>query len=184
MQLSEARSGLVDVRSTSDASAAVEDFDAFYAREYPVILTLAFVLSGSRWAAEDLAQEAFLDAYREWGRIGDYERPGAWVRRAVMNKSVSAFRRRLLEAKSLARIARRQTPTVSEMPAQSADFWQAVRSLPRRQAQVIALHYIEDLSVAEVAAILGTAEGTVKKHLHDGRRTLAPRLLDGQEEDG
>jgi RNA polymerase sigma-70 factor (sigma-E family) len=166
----------VDVVTTSDTAAAVEDFEAFYAREYPAMVTLAFVLSGSRWAAEDLAQEAFLAAHRDWDRIGDYERPGAWVRQVVMNLSVSAFRRRIVEAKAIARMAFGQTPTVSEMPAESADFWQAVRSLPRRQAQVIALHYLEDLPVAEVAAILGTAEGTVKKHLHDARQALARRL--------
>jgi RNA polymerase sigma-70 factor (ECF subfamily) len=176
MQWSETRSRLVDVRSTSGAVAAVGDFDAFYAREFPIMVTLAYVLSGNRWAAEDLAQEAFLAAHQEWDRIGGYDRPGAWVRQVVMNLSVSAFRRRVVEAKALARMALGQTPSVSEMPAESAEFWQTVRSLPKRQAQVISLHYLEDLSVAEVAAILGTAEGTVKKHLHDGRRTLARRL--------
>ena len=60
--------------------------------------------------------------------------------------------------------------------AGDAEFWDAVRSLPRRQAQVVALHYLEDLSVADVAEVLEMAPGTVKKHLHDGRRTLARRL--------
>ena len=50
------------------------------------------------------------------------------------------------------------------------------RSLPRRQAQVIALHYLEDRPVAEIAQILGTAGGTVKKHLHEGRLALTRRL--------
>jgi RNA polymerase sigma-70 factor (ECF subfamily) len=63
-----------------------------------------------------------------------------------------------------------------ELSADDAEFWRAVRSLPRRQAQVIALHYLEDRPVAEIAQILGTAEGTVKRHLHDGRQTLARRL--------
>jgi RNA polymerase sigma-70 factor, ECF subfamily len=51
-----------------------------------------------------------------------------------------------------------------------------VRALPRRQAQVVALHYLEDRPVAEIADALGIASGTVKKHLHDGRRELARRL--------
>jgi RNA polymerase sigma-70 factor (ECF subfamily) len=171
----------VDVRSIS-VRVALEDFDSFYAREYASMVALAFVLSGSRWAAEDLAQEAFLVAHQDWDRIGGYERPGAWLRHVVMNLSASAFRRRVAEAKALARIALGQTPSVYEMPEESADFWNAVRSLPRRQAQVIALHYLEDLSIAEVAAILGTAEGTIKKHLHDGRRALARRLGVGDQE--
>ena len=51
-----------------------------------------------------------------------------------------------------------------------------VRSLPRRQAQVVALYYLEDRTIADIAEILDMAQGTVKKHLHDGRRTLARRL--------
>ena len=62
-------------------------------------------LSGSRWGAEDLAQEAFLAAHRDWGRIGSYQQPAAWVRRVVANLAVSAFRRRVAETKALARIA-------------------------------------------------------------------------------
>ena len=169
-----ARSRLARVRSS--AGTAAEDFDAFYAREYPAILTLTYALSGSRWAAEDLTQEAFLTAHRHWERVGGYERPGAWVRHVAANLAASAFRRRMSEARALARAAAGQPPAVSELPSEGADFWNAVRSLPRRQAQAIALYYLEDLSVAEIASILGTAEGTVKKQLHDGRKALARRL--------
>lgn len=169
-----ARSRLAKVPSSAEATA--EDFDEFYAREYPSIVTLTYALSGSRWAAEDLAQEAFIAAHQRWEQVGGYERPGAWVRHVAANLAASAFRRRISEAKALARAAAGQTPSVSEMSEDGADFWSAVRSLPRRQAQVVALHYLEDLSVTEVASILGTAEGTVKKQLHDGRKALAHRL--------
>jgi RNA polymerase sigma factor (sigma-70 family) len=57
-----------------------------------------------------------------------------------------------------------------------AEVWQAIRTLPPLQAQVIALHYYEDYSVAQVAAALGRAPGTIKAQLHHGRRKLA-RLL-------
>ena len=52
------------------------------------------------------------------------------------------------------------------------DFWAAVRGLPRRQAQVVALHYIYDLSVADVAATLQISEGTAKTHLSRARTSL------------
>ena len=58
-----------------------------------------------------------------------------------------------------------------------------MRSLPRRQAQAIALRYLEDMPVAEVARVLGTAEGTVKKHLYEGRKKVV-RLLRLEEDDG
>ena len=153
-----------------------ERFEEFYEREFPAVVGLAYALSGNRSGAEDLAQEAFLVAHRDWDRVGTYARPEVWVRRVVANLSVSVFRRRAVEAKTLARLAFGYTPALPELSADDAEFWRTVRSLPRRQAQVIALHYMEDRPVAEIAEILGTAEGTVKKHLYDGRHALARRL--------
>jgi RNA polymerase sigma-70 factor (ECF subfamily) len=166
------------VMRSSEATAVGSSgtFEEFYEREFRAVAGLAYALSGSRSSAEDLAQEAFLVAHRDWDRIGTYARPEAWVRRVVANLSVSAYRRRVVEAKTLARMALGYTPTLPELSADDAEFWGAVRSLPRRQAQVIALHYLEDRAVAEIAEILGTAEGTVKKHLYDGRQALVRRL--------
>jgi RNA polymerase sigma-70 factor, ECF subfamily len=151
-------------------------FEHFYLEEYSRVVKLAYALSGSRTGAEDIAQEAFLRAHRDWQRVGRYRHPGAWVRRVAANLATSALRRRLIEARALARFWARGEPSLVELPASQADFWRAVRSLPRRQAQVVALHYLEDLSVLEVARVLGCAEGTVKAQLHTGRETLARRL--------
>jgi len=134
-------------------------------------------------ATLDLAQEAFLAAHRSWDRVSGYDEPGAWVRRVVTNLSVSMIRRRAVEAKALARTAVGAVPPLPALSTEDVAFWAAVRKLPRRQAQVIALHYLEDRSVVEVARILDIAEGTVKKHLHDGRLALVRRLgLDGEED--
>jgi RNA polymerase sigma-70 factor (ECF subfamily) len=155
---------------------SLASFEDFYATEYSAVVGLAYALSGNRWVAEDLAQEAFLAAHRDWDRIAAYEQPASWVRRVVANKSVSAFRRRLSEAKALGRLALRRESALGELAAEDVEFWGAVRTLPRRQAQVVALHYLEDRPIAEIADALGIAAGTVKKHLHDGRRELARRL--------
>src|SRR5215211_783420 len=151
-------------------------FGHFYLHEYRGVVELAYALSGNRSGAEDIAQEAFLRAYRDWQRVGRYQYPGAWVRRVAVNLATSAVRRRLIEARVLARFWAREEPQLAELPASGADFWQAVRSLPRRQAQAVTLHYLEDLSVADIARVLGCAEGTVKAHLHNGREALARRL--------
>jgi RNA polymerase sigma-70 factor (ECF subfamily) len=163
-------------RAEASTSAGSETFDEFFQREYAQVLGLAFVLSGSRWAAEDLTQEAFLAALTEWHRIGRYEQPAAWVRRVVSNKAVSTIRRRTSEAKALARWWSVDRVEVPDFGASDPSFWAAVRSLPRRQAQVIALYYLEDLPVDEVADILDVSPGTVKRHLHRGRMSLARRL--------
>ena len=171
-----AESALPTAGRVEPGSLTSETFEEFYEREFPSVVRLAYALSGSRSGAEDLAQEAFLAAHRRWDRVGKYERADVWVRRVVANLSVSTFRRRMVEATAYARVALGIDEALPELSADDVEFWRAVRSLPRRQAQVIALRYVEDLPVAEVASILGTAEGTVKKHLHDGRRALARRL--------
>lgn len=153
----------------------VPDFESFYRREYRAVVGLAYALSGSRLAAEDIAQDAFLAAHRKWDRIGHYERPEAWVRRVVSNLAVSAFRTKMREAGALARLKPRDE-YLPPLPAEDAGFWKAVRALPARQAQAIALHYLEDRSVAEIASILECSQNTVKVHLHKGRGTLARRL--------
>jgi RNA polymerase sigma factor (sigma-70 family) len=166
------------VTKTNEATAEgpSDTFEDFYEREFRSVVGLAYALSGSRSGAEDLAQEAFLIAHRDWGQVGTYDRPEVWVRRVVANLSVSVFRRGVVEAKMVARLALGYTPALPELSEDDAEFWRVVRSLPRRQAQVIALHYLEDRPISDIAEILGTAEGTVKKHLYDGRQTLARRL--------
>lgn len=163
-------------------SGAPERFEDFFVREYARVLAVATALSGNRWAAEDLTQEAFLAAHADWDRLCRYEHPGAWVRRVVANKSVSSFRRRRAEARALTRWWLLDRVEVPDLARSDLDFWRAVRSLPGRQAQVVALYYLEDLSVAEVADILDIATGTVKRHLHRGRETLA-RTLDASPEE-
>lgn len=170
--------GVTATATGGGRDARPERFSTFYLREFQPVVALAYVLSGSGVAAEDLAQEAFLAAYLEWDKISTYDNPGAWVRRVVANKASNAVRRRLAEARALGRafLKGRDQVSVAELPEEHAEVWRALRALPRRQAQVVALHYQAEYTVGEIAATLGLAQGTVKKHLHDGRLTLARRL--------
>jgi RNA polymerase sigma-70 factor, ECF subfamily len=163
-----------------DTLAEAGGFEAFYLREYHAVVQLAYALSGSRLAAEDIAQEAFLRAFRDWERI---RHPSAWVRKVVVRGAGRTVHRRLLEARTLARVLAGRGPALAELPEQDADVWRAVRALPKRQAQVIALRYVADASVAEIARTLGLAEGTVKAQLHRGRQVLAVRLASAWEDD-
>ena len=167
------------------AVRAREPFERFYEREFRSVVGLAYALSGSRSASEDLAQEAFIAAHRNWDRIGAYDKPEAWVRRIVANRSVSRFRRRVSETKALTRLAgfNRDQAILPELPVEAEAFWGSVRKLPKRQAQAIALHYLEDLPVAEIADILECSPNTVKVHLHKGRQQLAERLAAHMGED-
>ena len=157
-------------------------FDEFYRREIRNLVGLAYVLTGRTSLSEELAQEAMLAAYRGWGRIGAYDDPGAWVRRVVANKAVSAWRRRLAEVRGLSRVG--LDDRVSPPPLEPADeqLWAHVRELPARQAQAVALRYLDDRPTGEIAEILGCAEATVRVLLHRAHRTLAERLGTGNDD--
>ncbi len=154
---------------------ASESFEDYYQRDYKKLLGLAFVLTGQQGVAEDLCQDALTEAHRNWRKIGNYDRPEAWVRRVMVNKSVSRSRRLKSEAKALLRFGS-QPDRVVAPTERSLEVWEAVRALPQRQSQAIALHYWDDLPRAEIATILECSEETVKTHLKRGRVSLAETL--------
>lgn len=154
-----------------------DSFEDFYRREYRSVLGLAVVLNEDRWTAEDLTQEAFVAAEHDWKRVGSLDRPQAWVRRIVANKSVSRWRRKSAEARAMLLLGNSTSlPPEPHLSAETADLWRQVRALPKRQAQVLALTYIDGLPTQEVGEVLGCSAATVKTHLQRGRATLAKRL--------
>lgn len=168
---------------TSDVDRQAHGFDAFSRAEYPRLVTLLVAVTGSRPVAEELAQEALLRAHVRWDRIVRYDKPGAWARRVALNLASHHRSRRRSEQRAVERLGRQREPySYDDSAVAGDDFWALVRRLPRRQAQAVALHHLEDRSVAEVAMILGCAEGTAKAHLHRGRAALA-RMLDLPEEE-
>jgi RNA polymerase sigma-70 factor (ECF subfamily) len=136
---------------------------------------MAFALTGSRAHAEDVAQEAMLTAYRRWDDVCRLDLPAAWVRRVCANTATSVVRRRIVEARAVLRLRARPV-AVAELDETDGGFWAEVRRLPRRQAQCVALRYVYGCPVAEIAAILGCSDGTVKSHLWHARARLAERL--------
>lgn len=159
-----------------------EDFESFFRREYPAMVALAAAVAGRRDFAEDLAQEAFTKAHNEWDRIGRFDKPGAWVRRVVINLSISSKRRGASEAKARLRLAgmRREAHPSTDPSASVAGsdhgVWAAVADLPGNQRAAVALFYLEERTVSEIADILECSTSTAKVHLHRGRSKLAEVL--------
>lgn len=151
-------------------------FETFYQSDYAAVVGLVYAMTGSRWVAEDLAQEAFLRAHRDWGRVESMDSPGGWVRRVALNLARSRWRRLGSEAKIRLTLGRHDE-AAPEIEPKVDGFWDEVRRLPTRQGQVIALHYIEDLSLTEIGSVLGIADGTVKALLHQGRERLRRQLI-------
>ncbi len=155
---------------------AGEHYESLFHREYPRMVALAYGITGNRWAAEELAQEACLRAYRSWDSISGYDKPGAWLRRVTINLSNSFIRRRVSELRALERYVFNGVQPLADHSLEAKEFWEQVSSLPRRQREVIVLRYVDDLTTTEIADVLGISESSVRTHLQRGREMLASRL--------
>ena len=151
------------------------DFETMYRREYPQLVRLAYALIGRRDVAEELVQDAMAKTLARWRKVREYDRPGAFVRRVVLHDSASALRRRRAEVKALVR-SRGSASDAWTIDTEVDEFWRLVRSLPRRQAQVVALYYGDQMTTQDIAELLEVSEGTVRATLAHARDSLRTRL--------
>lgn len=156
-----------------------QDFDELYQVDFASIALVAGTTAGDRTAGEDIAQEAFARAHRRWDEVAILDRPGAWVRRVAINLALDRRRRLGAEARALLRIGtRRNDVHAADDRHGDSQVWQAVDALPPRQRAVIALHYHDDLSVADIADALGCSVSAATSNLHKARTRLATLLGD------
>jgi RNA polymerase sigma-70 factor (ECF subfamily) len=150
-------------------------FEPFYRIEYPGLVAVATALTGDLRDGEDLVQDTMVKAFLHWGRLSGWARPGAWCHRVLMNLCRSKWRRQRTEKRYLAQL-RPGEHTVDGPSPDIVAFWVAVRMLPTRPRRVVALYYAADRTTAEVAAILGCPEGTVRSDLARAREVLSAEL--------
>ena len=100
----------------------------------------------------------------------------------MVNRSASWFRRRGAERRALARVGSPAAERDLDLDGEVAEVWEAVRTLPKRQAQAIALVYFDGMTVAETSQVIGCSRETARTHLKRGRTALSKRL--GVEEVG
>ena len=156
------------------------DFSAFYAAAYGPLCTQLYLHSGSLAEAQDVVQDAFCRALARWQTISTYDDPVAWVRRVAWNLATSRWRRLTRLRDVSPRLA--GATTVDGPGPERIAIQAALATLPIRQRQAVVLHYLADLSIAEIASLTNAAEGTVKAWLHRGRAQLATVL--GTEPEG
>jgi RNA polymerase sigma-70 factor (ECF subfamily) len=161
-------------RPTPASAGPSDDFESFFRREHPRLLAIAVAMVGDREVARELVQDALLRAFTSWSKITRLESPGGWVRRVLINLSIDVHRRRGREHRALALSTSPATAEAPPLPAPA--LWSAVRGLPRLQRSVVALYYVDDMAVSEVAAVLGVSPGSVKTSLSRARTVLAPAL--------
>jgi len=144
------------------------------------------LLLGGDGSAEDVVQEAFIRVYGSWSKIRDPARATAYLRTTTVNLARSTLRRRLLALRHpLPAPAEPAGPEERAMlTVRSARVVRALRTLPRRQREVVVLRYYADLSVAETAQALQISVGAVKSYGSRGLAALAHALADIREDLG
>lgn len=157
-------------------AAQAADFDGFYRDTSRRLLRYAFGLTGDPVEAQDLVQEAYARGWQRWRRLRGYDDPEAWLR-LVVNRLASDRWRRLGVRR--ARAAAAAPPSPAPPPSEDTVLLvRAMRTLPVAHRRALALHYLLDRSVAQIAAETGASTGTVKSWLARGRTGLAVALGD------
>jgi RNA polymerase sigma-70 factor (sigma-E family) len=150
---------LLRLRGVADDQS---EFTRFYETSRDACLRAVLASVGDRTLAEDMVAEAFARAWTSWRKVSQYAAPQGWVVRTALNTGVSWWRPR-----------RRETPLSGYDAAAAEELGagvdpavvSALRRLPSRQREVIALRVFLDLDTNTTAEILGIAAGTVKAHL-------------------
>lgn len=139
---------------------------AFCDREYPRLVGALTLFVGDRDLAEDLAQDALVQACKHWRRVRTMPAPGAWLHRVAVNQAKSRAARRGRELFATGRLAASRPASESPEPTEALALRVAVASLPERQRLALVLRYYAALPVAEVASIMRCKDGTVKALTH------------------
>lgn len=154
-----------------------DEFAVFYAAARDDCLRTVTASTLDRTVAEDLVAEAFARAWASWRRVRVHPAPRAWVVRTALNLNVSTWRRRRRECdRCTPGIGATNPGLTGNGGPLDADLLAALRGLPERQRQVLALRIFLDLDVAQTASVLGVAEGTVSVHFSRALSTLRKQL--------
>jgi RNA polymerase sigma-70 factor (ECF subfamily) len=155
------------------------EFDEFYVASSRRLLPALVLATGNLHDAQDCLQEAFVRAAARWRTVRSTASPEAWVRRVALNLATDGHRRRTVRRRLASQLI---PPIAAEGPNEVAvDVVRAVSELPAHERQAVILHYLLDMSVADVARELNRSENTIKTQLSRARARLGELLAMAEE---
>ena len=156
---------------------------ALYTAAWQPLVRLATMLTGDASVAEEIVQDSFVALHRRWRHLADPAAGHGYLRTSVVNGARSALRHRQVVER-----LRQPGPAAPAGPeeravrsTEDARVLAALRTLPRRQQEVLVLRYYADLSEQEIASTLGVSRGAVKTHAHRGIAMLRTALAGAGE---
>jgi RNA polymerase sigma-70 factor (ECF subfamily) len=165
----------------ADTAADLDrEFESRLADSSAMAIRVAFSVLRNQADAEDVAQDAFTKAHREFHQLRDRDRFRAWLVRMTWRMALDHLRsQRRRMVRDMAAVGPAAGPTVEDSALEDerrTRVWRAVDALPQRFRIVIVLSAMEGHSVKDVASLIGVAEGTVKSRLFKARQLLQEKL--------
>ena len=170
-------SALAAAESLETATAiGTLDFDVLVARHQAMVFSIACHYLQDRSAAEDLAQDVFLQLHQHLGRLESAEHATFWLRRVTAHRCIDYRRQGRFRFLSLDRIPEPAREPSAGDPLLSLQLRALVGELPPHARMAIVLRYQEDLTPDEIARVLGRPVATVKSQLQRALKTLRRKL--------
>jgi RNA polymerase sigma-70 factor, ECF subfamily len=148
--------------------------------------SIAYSILRHREDAEDVVQEAFIRTLERIEQIDEGRAFHPWLHRIVVNRAISYHRARALRATNPLPDDMRATGPMPDHEAERSELrdrlLRAVDALPEQQRTIVLLSDVEEMNSTEIAEILEIQPGTVRYHLHHGRRALRAALASADEE--
>jgi len=165
--------GLTEEGLTTPAAT----FEAFYEATRQRLFTALCLVTGNRYEAEEIAQEAFLQVFERWERVSGLADPEGYVFRAAMNVFRNRIRRAALAVRRGLLLAPRASDDLAAVEARD-EVIRLLRSLPPRQRAAILATSILDLSADEAGHLLGMRPATVRALASRARTRLKDEAVD------
>jgi RNA polymerase sigma-70 factor (sigma-E family) len=166
--------------------SADEALEQLYSAHWRRLVRLSVLLVHDQGAAEEIVQDSFVAVHDRWGRLRDPDKALAYLRQSVVNRSRSHLRHLSVVRRHVEREGPMPLAVAADEPAYDAArrtaVLDALRRLPTRQREVLALRYYLDLSEAEIAETLGISRGAVKSHASRAAAALRADLGSPLEE--
>jgi RNA polymerase sigma-70 factor (sigma-E family) len=172
--------------TSGEGWSADDALEQLYAAHWRRLVRLGVLLVHDQGVAEEVVQDCFIALHRHWGQLRDPDRALSYLRRSVVNRSRSHLRHLTVVKNHAEREATPEPMAGADHTAYALArrvvILEALRRLPQRQREVLALRYYLDLTEAEIADTLGISRGAVKSHASRGAAALRAVLADELEE--
>jgi RNA polymerase sigma-70 factor, ECF subfamily len=142
-----------------------------------MVYSIAYHFLRDRTAAEEVAQDVFMDLHNNLGKLASSEHAMHWLRRVACHRSID-YTRRLPKATQVdwESLPEPAQPATTDDPMQSGRLRQMVASLPEKMRLVVILRYQEEAEPEEIARALGMPVNTVKSHIHRALEMLRSKM--------